>query len=251
VTSTQGFDVRSYDFLPDIEARSFWFRSRNRLIAWVMGRYFAGARSLLEVGCGTGFVLQGLREEFPELELTGSDLFEQGLEIARRRLPDARLLHLDARALPFDADFDVVGGFDVLEHIEEDEVALASMVRAIKPGGGIILTVPQHPSMWSAVDEYGQHARRYTRRELVGKLERSGLRVERVTSFVSLLLPLMALSRARQRRLDETFDPLADFRHSRILDVSLERIMDVERMAIRTGISWPAGGSLLGVARRG
>jgi len=250
VTSGEGFEIRSFDLLPEIEEGSFWFRSRNRLIVWALQRHFGRARSFLEVGCGTGFVLQGVQRAFPELELTGSELYQEGLDVARRRLPDVPLVQLDARNLPFEADFDVVGSFDVLEHIEEDEVALGSFFRAVRPRGGLLVTVPQHPRLWSAADEFGKHVRRYTRRELVKKIGAAGFRVERVTSFVSLLLPLMALSRARQRKLGGSYDPLTDFRHPRIVDLSLERAMDVERALIRAGVSLPAGGSLLVVARR-
>jgi SAM-dependent methyltransferase len=249
VTSAEGFDVRSFELLPKVEERSFWFRARNRLIAWALGRHFPDAQSFLEVGCGTGFVLQGLHKAFPQLELTGSELFEEGLHVARKRLPEIRLLQSDARQLPFEAEFDVVGSFDVLEHIEEDELALGAMFRAVRPSGGIILTVPQHPRLWSAGDEFGKHLRRYRRSDLVSRVARAGFRVERVTSFVSLLLPLMAVSRIRQRRLD-TFEPLAEYRHSRLVDASLERVMDIERAMIRAGVSLPVGGSLLAVARR-
>jgi SAM-dependent methyltransferase len=251
VTSAEGFEPRAFELLPEAEAGSFWFRSRNRLIVWALRRYFPGARSFLEVGCGTGFVLQGLRETFPGLELTGVELYAEGLEVARRRVPDARLVQVDARELPFDAEFDVVGSFDVLEHIEDDEAALAAIFRATAPGGGAVLAVPQHPRLWSAADEFGKHVRRYRRRELVAKVGRAGFRVERVTSFVTLLLPLMAVSRVTHRRLDESYDPVAELRHSRPLDLSLERVMDIERTLIRAGISLPAGGSLLVVARRG
>jgi SAM-dependent methyltransferase len=249
VTIAEGFDIRSFELLPEVEERSFWFRARNRLIVWALGRHFPGAQSFLEVGCGTGFVLQGLHKAFPELELTGSELFEEGLRVARRRLPEVRLLQSDARGLPFDAEFDVLGCFDVLEHIEEDDSALASMFRAVRRGGGILLTVPQHPRLWSAGDEFGRHVRRYTRSDLVSKVEHAGFRIERITSFVSLLLPLMAISRRRQQRL-ETFDPLAEYRHTRVVDISLERVMDIERAMIRAGLSLPVGGSLLAVARR-
>jgi SAM-dependent methyltransferase len=249
VSIAEGFDTRSFELLPDAEERSFWFRARNRLIVWALQRYFPRARSFLEVGCGTGFVLRGLRDAFPDLELTGSELFEQGLDVARRRLSDVRLIRLDARQLPFEAEFDVVGSFDVIEHINEDEMALASIFRALKPGGGLLLTVPQHPHLWSAADEFGRHVRRYRRGELVDKLERAGFCVEHVTSFVTLLLPVMAISRIRQRRLD-TFDPLSEYRHSRTVDVALERVMDVERAMIRAGLSLPLGGSLLAVGRR-
>jgi SAM-dependent methyltransferase len=56
----------------------------------------------------------------------------------------AVLFQMDARKIPFESEFDVIGAFDVLEHIEEDEKALAQIFHAVLPGGGLILTVPQH-----------------------------------------------------------------------------------------------------------
>jgi ubiquinone/menaquinone biosynthesis C-methylase UbiE len=246
-----GFDVTSFGLLERIEETSFWFRSRNRLIAWALERYFPSARSLLEIGCGTGYVLSALRERFPVLRLTGSEIFAAGLELAARRLHEVTLFQMDARCLPFDEEFDVIGAFDVLEHIEEDDVVLDELHRAVKRGGGVLLTVPQHPTLWSAVDDFAQHQRRYRRGELAGKLERAGFTVKRQTSFMSLLIAPMAASRLRQRRVgSNAFDPLTEYRLSRPIDAALERVLTAERVLIRAGVSLPVGGSLLVVAER-
>jgi len=95
--------------------------------------------------------------------------------------------------------------------LRDDELVLSEMFRATKPGGGIIVTVPQHQFLWSVVDEHAFHKRRYSRVDLVSKVERAGFRVARVTSFVSLLLPLMLLSR-RTRNMDARhLRPFAEF----------------------------------------
>jgi SAM-dependent methyltransferase len=248
--AADAFDPEGFEHLPAVEGGSFWFRSRNRLIVWALRKYLPQARSLLEVGCGTGFVLAGLRQELPWLELAGGELSPAGLATARKRLPDVPLYQMDALAIPFDREFDVVCAFDVLEHIDDDEAALQAMARATVDGGGMILTVPQHPSLWSAVDEYSRHRRRYTRKDLLAKLSRVGVTVVRATSFVSLLLPAMVASRCRQRSLT-ALDPLAEFRHPPRVDRVLERVMALERSLISGGVSLPAGGSLLVVARRG
>jgi hypothetical protein len=127
---------------------------------------------------------------------------------------------------------------------------LRSMWRAAKPGGGILLTVPQHPGLWSANDEYGGHKRRYRRRELVEKVRRAGFSVERTTSFVSTLLPAMMVSRHRQRGQIERFDPRTEFDINPLLDSALERALGLELALISRGFSLPAGGSLLLAARR-
>jgi SAM-dependent methyltransferase len=159
------------------------------------------------------------------------------------------LLELDARKLPFEAEFDVVGAFDVLEHIEEDERALLEMHAALQPGGGLVVTVPQHPALWSAVDEYSRHVRRYRRSELLTKLRDSGFEVVRWTSFVSLLLPVLALSRLRFRG-KKAFDPLSEYRAPPFVDSAFGWVLTAERALIRCDVSLPVGGSLLAVARR-
>jgi len=126
------------------------------------------------------------------------------------------------------------------------------MWRAVRPGGGALITVPQHRWLWSAEDDAGGHKRRYTRQELVEKVERAGFSVERVTSFVSVLLPLMAASRLRGRVGMRRHDPDSNMELSlpRSLDRLLETAMTAERALVRAGMSLPAGGSLLLVARR-
>ena len=157
---------------------------------------------------------------------------------------------IDAMRVPFRGEFDVVGAFDVIEHLEDDRGAIRQMAAAVKPGGGLILTVPQHPRLWSRFDEAGGHHRRYTRRSLVGKLEEEGLKVERATSFVMSLLPAVAWSRYHANRAEDydvvAFDSQAK-PGSRLLEWVLEREVDL----IERGVSFPVGSSLAVVARRG
>jgi len=245
---SSGYDASLYEAIAAAEPESFWFRARNRLIVSVVRKHFPDARSLLEVGCGTGYVLAGLREAFPAMRLVGSELLAEGLELARRRVPDAELVQLDATDMPFDAEFDVVGAFDVLEHVEDDERALAGMRRAARPGGGVVLLVPQHPRLWSEMDVVARHARRYTRRDLVAKVERAGFDVVGASSFVSSLLPAMVLSRSVRRLLRRPYDPVAELTPGALNGV-FERVLDGERRLIDRGWSLPLGGSLLLVGR--
>jgi SAM-dependent methyltransferase len=246
----EGYDPAHFSALAELEARNFWFRSRNRLIVWALGRYFPGARRFLEVGCGTGFVLSGVAEACPGLETTGSEVAIEGLGFAARRIPAARLIQMDARRIPFRGEFDVAGAFDVIEHIEDDRAVLEALRGALVPGGGLLLTVPQHPFLWSEYDVRAHHVRRYRAAELRDRLAEAGFEVVRMMSFVTLLLPLMMVSRLASKKPGADYDPLAELRIAPWLNWMLEKTLDVERLLIQAGLSFPAGGSLLAVAKR-
>ncbi len=239
-----------FELLSEIEARNFWFRARNDVIVWALRAHFPQASSLLEVGCGTGFVLSALHARCPGLHVAGGELSQAGIEVARSRMPEVPVFQLDARRLPFENEFDVVAAFDVLEHIDDDEGVLAEMTRAATGRGGLLVAVPQHPWLWGAVDDFSGHVRRYTRGELVTKLERVGLRVVHLTSFVSLLLPVVAVSRLARRGTAEAYDPRTEFCMPPLLDRLFEKVMWLERKLIERHVSFPVGSSLLAAARR-
>jgi SAM-dependent methyltransferase len=243
-----GFDPELFEPFADVEERSFWFRARNRLIVSMFRRHFPEARSFLEVGCGGGIVLAALHEALPNLRVVGGELYSEGLEVARRRLPDAELILLDGRNLPFESEFDVVGAFDVIEHVDEDEEVLAEMVRVARPGGGVMVLVPQHPWLWSKHDVIVEHRRRYTRKDLVAKAKSAGIDIVELTSFVMSLLPAMAASRIVDRVRKRT-DPIANLEPGPLNRV-FERVLDGERKLIERGVSLPLGGSLMLVGRR-
>ena len=249
-----GFHADLFGDLAELEAGNFWFRARNALIVWALTTYFPDCRTMLEVGTGTGFVLSGIHAGRPSIELSGSEIFSAGLAFAAERVPAARFYQMDARHIPFRDEFDVIGAFDVLEHIEDDVAVIEEVGRALRPGGGFLISVPQHPSLWSQQDDHAFHVRRYTARAIRRKVEAAGFEVMRMTSFVSLLLPMMVASRLRMRHAspdtDTEFDVIDELRQPRAVNVALEAVMTIERTLIRRGVSFPAGGSLLLVARK-
>lgn len=246
--SSVGFESDFYENLFNLEAHNFWFRARNKLIQWAVKTYFRSAESMLEIGCGTGFVLSGIEKAFPRLTLAGTEVLDRGLELASARLKTTALYQMDARSIPFEDEFDVIGAFDVLEHIDEDSLVLREIHRAVRPGGGIVITVPQHRWLWSHSDVYAHHQRRYTRADLTAKVVSAGFQISRVTSFVSLLLPLLLIS--RRLSTSSTSDPYAEYKIPAYQDLLFENAMRIERSLIEVGVSFPAGGSLLLVAHK-
>ncbi|HRD70280.1 MAG TPA: class I SAM-dependent methyltransferase [Legionella sp.] len=247
---SSGFKAHYFENLARLEAQNFWFRARNRLIIWALGKYHPNFHSFLEIGCGTGFVLSGIAQAFPKASLQGSEIFINGLSFAAQRLPSAHLMQMDARQIPFVNEFDSIGAFDVLEHIQEDEQVLSQIHKALRPKGVMLLTVPQHRWLWSSIDDYACHVRRYTANELHEKVKQSGFEILRSTSFVTTLLPAMFLSRFLQKSPSAQETPEAGLELSPGLNFIFEKIMNAEIMGIRKGINFPVGGSRLIVAQK-
>lgn len=246
-----GFKSSSFSKLARLEDANFWFRSRNQLIIWALKEYCPNFHSLLEIGCGTGYVLSGISKAFEQSTLHGSEIFTAGLDFAAARLPSADFMQMDARNIPFEEEFDVIGAFDVLEHIEEDELVLAQMRSVLKSHGFMLLTVPQHTWLWSPVDEKACHVRRYSASDLHKKIETAGFEIIRSTSFVTTLLPAMMASRFfQEKRSDDKFAAAAELKISPWLNSLFFQLLRAELALIRKGVSFPVGGSRLVVARK-
>jgi SAM-dependent methyltransferase len=247
------FNPQFFELMTEVEPTHFWFVSRNRILADVLRRYCPNPARILEIGCGTGFVLAGLRRLFPAARLSASDIYTEGLAFAAQRVPDAALFQMDARHIPYHEEFDLIGMFDVLEHIEEDEAVLRQVFAASKAGAGVILTVPQHRWLWSRMDDFAHHKRRYSRGELVEKLQRAGYEVEYATSFITLLLPLMLAARLLRQPAGSTMEDqmeAAGLRIGKLANALMQAAMAFERRMIGWGMRLPWGGSLLVFARK-
>ncbi len=241
-----GFDPKSFGELAQLEAGHFWFIARNELIVGLANKYFPDARRFMEVGCGTGFVLRAIAQSREWDRLVGSELHPSGLEYAKRRLPsEAELVQMDARHIPAEGFFDLTGAFDVIEHVADDEAILRGMRSSMTEGGGIIVTVPQHPWLWSRADEVAHHQRRYRRGELEAKLRKSGFNVLFSSSFTALLLPLMAVSRLRRSKMEEAYE----FKLNPIVNQMLLKVLSGEVAMTLAGMKWAAGGSRVVVAQ--
>jgi SAM-dependent methyltransferase len=249
--TVSGMDPRSFEALSKIEAEYFWFVVRNELIVGLVDKFFPEAQRFLEIGCGNGAVLRAIAKSRRWRRLVGSELHPSGLAHARKRLPsDVEFVQMDARHIPGVDVFDLVGAFDVIEHIADDEGVLRGMRAATQTGGGAIIAVPQHPWLWSRADDVAYHQRRYRRGELETKLARNGFEVLFSSSFTALLLPLMAASRLVSRdNRGRDDDVLREFRLNRHVNNMFIAILRCEVRLTLAGMKWPAGGSRIVVAR--
>lgn len=192
----------SYDpkyFLPlfETEDRHFWFRSRNVILSRILEKYSSelpdGFR-LLEVGCGTGNVLKILETTCSRGQVTGMDLFSDGLRFARRRV-QLPLIQGDMLNPPFKTGFDILCMFDVLEHLPDDIEVLRSAGKLLVEGGRLLLTVPADPRLWSYFDTASHHYRRYTRVELEKKMAEAGYDVDFISPYMFAIYPAVWFNR--------------------------------------------------------
>lgn len=250
VAGPKEFNRGVYTRMVACEEQSFYHRTRRRLILWALASLFPAARRLYDLGVGTGYVLDGIRSANPELELYGSDLALDSLAVTTERIGDAAtLFHTEASRIPFAEHFDVVGAFDVVEHIEDDVGALRAIHRAIRPGGGVLLTVPQHMAFWSRLDAETGHVRRYQGHELADKAREAGFEVLLDTSFMaSLFVPQYLSRRLLAKKSTRAFE--AEHLLPAPLNRTLEAVLSAEIALIRAGVRFPFGGLRIVAGRK-
>jgi SAM-dependent methyltransferase len=186
-------NLEEYEVMYRQERDYWWFVSRSELLHFCMHemvRLPAGGR-ILDLGCGTGANLTVLAEYG---QAYGADFSRAALAFCRKRdLP--RLLLGDGQRLPIaPASLDLVTSMDSLEHIPDDNAAIAECFRILKPGGRMLITVPAFGFLWSEHDEALQHLRRYTAAELTAKLRLAGFKVARMSHVMFFLfLPVLAM----------------------------------------------------------
>lgn len=179
-----------YERMNEQEAVHWWFTARRKIIGATIERLIKPSpeADILEAGCGTGGNLEML------MGYGTLDAFEFD-SVAREIAAEKSQLEVPFGTLPDDIPFgsktyDLIGLFDVLEHIEDDEATLAQLGKRLKSDGKILVTVPAFPWLWSQHDERHHHFRRYTRKSLKTVAENNGLKVEECFYFNSLLLPV-------------------------------------------------------------
>jgi len=127
-------------------------------------------------------VAPGLR---PRLPIEGTQFIDiSPSALAKLRVRGAAGVLGSITALPYgDGVFDLICAFDVIEHVDDDERALAELARVAAPGAALITSVPLHPAQWTGFDDFVGHRRRYEPEELLAKLARHGFAVERSAVF--------------------------------------------------------------------
>ena len=234
-----------YREMAELDQQHWWYKARREVLAELIRREAptpANGR-VLEIGCGTGHNLEMLGR-FGAVDAL--ELDDEARAIAEKRLGRKVMsAPLPRLAGVRNHHYDLVAALDVIEHVDDDDGAVAAIAAKLKPGGKFVMTVPAHQWMWSAHDVVNHHKRRYSKAALRQLVERSPLRLERIGYFNSLLFPLAVAERlaSRVRGKDNADVKLP----SAPLNAALERVFAAERHLVGR-LPLPPGLSLFAVA---
>jgi ubiquinone/menaquinone biosynthesis C-methylase UbiE len=233
-----------------LEEKSFWYQYRNTLFLTILKKF--PSEWLLDIGGGTGFVAlflqkKGISTVVLEPVLSGALLCKerQIKQVICGQLED---VDFQPNSLP------AISLFDVLEHIEEDELFLKKCNEVLKPNGRIYITVPAYQSLWSDFDVRVGHFRRYTLKILKKRLENTGFTVEYSSYFFYFLPIFIWIFRVlRHKKYDKNSFQKKEGEHlvsSPLSSFTVSFLLKTETLCFRIFGQVPFGSSCLIVGKK-
>jgi SAM-dependent methyltransferase len=238
-----------YATMAEREQTYWWHLGRLQIIQTYM-RVIQGKKhklKILNVGCGTGGTIDML-EDFGQTD--NVDISDEAINFMRQN-GYKRLTKVNNIELPFrDKTFDVVGAFDVLEHIEQEADALKEWGRVIKDDGAILLTVPAYQWLWSDHDVSLHHKRRYTIKSLDAAAKKAGLKLQRQSYAIVFSLPLVVGFRFVNKALGRKANSETSYVNVPAwINAMFTQLLHAEAK-LHKSISFPAGTTVIAILRK-
>lgn len=253
-------NATQFRLMAALERSHWWYLSTHRLIKDLLSTLHPRPRNILDVGCGTGGLAASLSDFCP---VTAMDPDPLAIRLARRRIKQGTVHFVTGgiSSVPQmqPGSWDCITCVDVLYHrrVRSWRSALRVFVRALRPGGVLILQVPAFECLRGAHDDAVHGVRRFRRRPLLAALRRIGFAVELCTCRFAPTFPLVLASRLKERILGAAFRPDGDLRAFDFLPVWLGSSLNavllqvalMENEVVLSGGSFRFGSSLFVVAR--
>lgn len=188
-----------YESLDRVERRHWYYAGKREIVSfWIRQcKPLDATSTLLDFGAGTGLFAS---EFLNKCQVRVYDTQTESQEFLRRRFPAECVLDTTAPGIPLPNDFlDCVTALDVLEHLNEDAMAVSEFHRVLRPTGLAVITVPADMKLWSDWDVTLLHHRRYDRRQLVDLFDAKKWEIIRVTYTNIFAYPAVYLLRQLRR----------------------------------------------------
>lgn len=238
-----------------MEQEHWWFKARAAILesqVQKVAQKYNRPLTILNVGVATGATTKML-EKFGDVVSVEYD--KDCCEFLRSHM-NINPVNASMTSLPFnDCEFDLVCAFDVIEHIEEDDIAIRETYRVLNNNGTYIFTVPAYMFLWSDHDVVNHHFRRYKSKELLQKIKSSGLTIQYCSYFNSILFIPIAFIRliANLFKSDKKKEYKSDFETYKIRRLSnwiLYKIFLSEGVILKNKITLPFGVSIFAMGAK-
>lgn len=219
--------------------RSWWYRGRAMIVANVLSQ---SGKEDVEVVLDFGSGFGGMHDTLARI---GNQIYAFEPHPSTRAILQNRgyTQVFGHETDAFNKSYDLIGLFDVLEHIADDRSFLRRAYHSLRPGGELVLTVPAFPFLWSKHDVSHQHFRRYTNHSLRSALLEGGFEVEYISYWNMTLFFPAALMRLAGRTGETSLEM------PRLLDAIFLGIVKVESLLMRI-LPLPFGTGLVAIARK-
>lgn len=236
-----------YARMAERERNYWWHAGRLAIIDAWLAKWIKPAKNskILNVGCGTGGTLPVL-EKYGKVE--NIDVSDEAIKFMKES--GYKVKKVTDHKLPYkDDSFDVVVAFDVLEHIEKHEEALAEWTRVLKKDGAILFTVPAYQWLWSDHDTSLHHFRRYTKGMVKSILPSNGL-IQRHSYYIVFSLPLVVGFRFMNKILRRKSDSETSYVDvPPFINTLFTNLLKVEA-TLHSYVKFPAGTSVIAAIRK-
>ena len=248
-------EAEQYEVMFRREDHHWWYSGMRSVALAVLRQTLNGQRvaRILDAGCGTGGTTIRLREF--AAQVFGVDYAWKALQPAASRGLDHQVAQASVERLPFrDAAFDAVTSFEVLYHagVEHDLDSLREFRRVLRPDGLLLLRLPAHDWLRGAHDRLVHTRHRYSRREVIAKLQTAGFTTDHVSWANTALFPPAAAKRLLERLRPEDHAAAAEpdlWQPPEPLNWLLEHCLTLEAPLLQRGFHLPFGLSVLALAR--
>lgn len=242
-------DLLEYQKMDLLEQDHWWFKAKRKFLEVLLKTYSPQEKgSVLDVGCGTGAVMEFLLRQGYQVE--GIDINAAALTYCARKGLAVKQGTIDQLPFP-DNSFTMVFALDVLEHLSRRDLALGEVKRVLKPGGLFLATVPAHQFLFSYHDRAAHHVKRYSWNDLKQELT-TAFTIQHMSWIHSaILLPAILKRLVIERFIDKTAKLESDVRAShRFISMVMDAWYFVELGLFKIFLKLPWGLSIIVIAKK-